>query len=79
MTTINNITTITMNMNIYNNTDQIINPNPYIPTKVCNTCRTIKKLTEFYKNNTSKDGNRSQCTTCTNTRRKNIMMIIRIY
>ena len=45
------ITTSTMNMNIYNNTEQTINPNMYIPTKVCKTCRTIKQLTEFYKNN----------------------------
>ena len=32
MTTTNNITTSTLNMNIYNNTDQTINPNIYIYT-----------------------------------------------
>ena len=53
MTTTNNITTTTINLNIYNNTDQTINPNMYIPTKVCKTCRTIKQLIEFYKHKDS--------------------------
>ena len=48
MTTVN-ITTSTMNMNIYNNTEQTINFNMYIPTKVCNKCRTIKELIKFNK------------------------------
>ena len=56
MTTTNNITTTTMNMNIYNNTDQTINLNMYIPTKVCKTCRIIKQLTEFHTNKNSSDG-----------------------
>ena len=47
MITTNNITTTTMNMNIYNNTDQTINANMDIPTKVCSKCRTIKYVTEF--------------------------------
>ena len=50
MTTVN-ITTPTTIIKIYNNTDQTINTNMYIPTKVCNTCRIIKQLTEFYKDN----------------------------
>ena len=49
MTTVN-ITTSTGTSNINNNTDQTLNPNMYIPTKVCSKCRTIKQLTEFYKN-----------------------------
>ena len=58
MTTVN-ITTSTGDININYNTDQTINPNPellnnnpsnvYIPIKVCKTCRTIKYITEFYK------------------------------
>ena len=59
--TTNNITTTTMNMNIYNNTDQTINPNMYIPTKVCKTCCTIKQLIEFYKRKDSHDGYHTQC------------------
>ena len=53
------ITTSTMNMNIYNNTEQTINPNTElfnnspqnvnIPTKVCSTCHTIKKIKELRK------------------------------
>ena len=48
MTTVN-ITTPTTTINIYNNTDQTINPNMYIPSKACNRCLTIKQLTEFSK------------------------------
>ena len=48
MTTFN-ITTYTGAININNNTDQTINLNMYIPTKVCKPCRTIKQLTELYK------------------------------
>ena len=71
MTTTNNITTSTVTINNYNNTEQIINPNTellnnnplnvYIPTKVCNTCRIIKYVTEFYKDKSIKDGYHSQC------------------
>ena len=63
MTTVN-ITTSTTTINIYNNTDQTIkrntelldnNPlNVYIPTKVCNICRTIKYVTEFNKDKLNK-------------------------
>ena len=64
MTTTNNITTFTVNMSIYNNTDQTINPNTYIPTKVCSKCRTIKQLTKFFKDNKSNDGYKNQCKNC---------------
>ena len=80
MTTTNNITTSTVNMNIYNNTDQPINPdtellnnnpsNVYIPTKICNACRTIKYVTEFYKDKSKRDGYHSQCKNCHNNRQK---------
>ena len=73
MTTVN-ITTSTGAININNNTDQTINPNPellnnkpsnvYIPTKVCKTCRTIKYITEFYKDKSRYDGYSYICTTC---------------
>ena len=56
MSTTNNITTSTVTINNYNKTDQTINPNTYIPTKVCNTCRIIKQLIEFPKDNTKNDG-----------------------
>ena len=59
MTTRNNITTSTTNINIYNNSDNTINPNSEllnhnsrnicILTKVCKTCRTIKYITDLYK------------------------------
>ena len=71
MTTTNNITTSTVNMNIYNNTDQIINPNMYIPTKVCKTCRIIKYVTEFYKETARNDGYQSICKNCDRIRKKN--------
>ena len=55
--TTNNITTSTVTINNYNNTEQTINPNTellnnktpnvYIPIKICITCRTIKYVTEF--------------------------------
>ena len=64
MTTTNNITTSTVNMNIYNNTDQTINPNMYIPTKACYTCRTIKQLIKFNKEKRNKDGYKNQCKNC---------------
>ena len=55
MTTVN-ITTSTGAININNNTDQTINPNIYIPTKVCNRCNTIKYITEFNKSKTAHNG-----------------------
>ena len=70
MTTTNNITTSTVNMNIHNNTDQTINPNMYIPTKACNRCRIIKQLTEFNKQKRNKDGYLDQCKNCINNRIK---------
>ena len=69
MKTTNKITTITMNMNIYNNTDQNVNPNMYIPTKVCSKCRIIKELTEFNKEKTNTDGYLNQCKNCINNRK----------
>ena len=64
MTTTNNITTSKGTINIYNNTDKTIDSNPEllnnnspnvcIPTNVCKTCRTIKYITEFYKNKSKK-------------------------
>ena len=45
-------------------------PNVYIPTMVCNTCRTIKYITEFYKNKTKYNGYNSQCKTCESQYRK---------
>ena len=75
-----NITTSMGTININNNTDQIINPstgllnnnspNVYISTKVCNTCRTIKYLIEFYKDKSKHDGYRSQCKNCHNNQKK---------
>ena len=62
MTTTNNITTSTVTINNY--------PSTYIPTKVCNKCRTIKQLTEFYKDKAKHDGYHSQCKICTNIRRR---------
>ena len=60
MTTVN-ITTSTTTINNYNSTDKTITPNTgqldnsplnvYIPTKVGNTCRTIKYVAEFNKDN----------------------------
>ena len=70
MTTTNNITTSTINMNIYNNTEQTIDPNMYIPTKVCKICRTIKKVTEFYKCKTIRDGYLNKCIDCVNNLRR---------
>ena len=71
MTTTNNITTSTVTMNIYNNPYQTITPNIkllnnnsqtiYIFTKVCKTCRTIKYVTEFYKDKKCRDGYHTQC------------------
>ena len=73
MTTTNNITN-TGTINIYNNTDTTINPNPkllnnhspnvYIPTKVCNICRRIKFLTEFSTRKISHNGYQNQCKNC---------------
>ena len=60
MTTTNNITN-TGTINIYNNTNQTINPNMYIPTKACNKCRSIKQLTEFREEKSCHDGYRTQC------------------
>ena len=58
-------------INITNNTGPINNyPSTYIPTKVCNTCRMIKPLTEFYKSKTGHDGYRSQCKNCCSNCRK---------
>ena len=81
MTTVN-ITSSTGTININNNTEQTINPNQellnnnssnvYIPTKVCNTCRIIKYVTEFYKYKSKKDGYHFQCKTCNDNRKKNI-------
>ena len=71
MTATNNITTSTLNMNIYNNTEQTINSsNVYIPTKVCSICSTIKYITEFNKRKTSRDGYQNQCKNCIDNRRK---------
>ena len=56
MTATNNITTSTVTINNY--------PSTYIPTKVCNTCRIIKQLTEFYKDNKSRDGYCHKCKNC---------------
>ena len=74
MTTTNYITYSTMNMNIYNNIDQTITPKPEllnknspnicIPTKVCKTYRTIKYITEFYKNKSRYDGYPYICKIC---------------
>ena len=79
MNTTNNITNKDI-INIYYNTYQTINPNKElfnknhqnvdIPTKVCNTCRTIKYETEFYKERrTRKDGYQLQCIICDKTRK----------
>ena len=74
MTTVN-ITTSTGTININNNTDQTINPNMYITTKVCKTCRTIKYVTEFYKNKVSKDGYSYKCKTCECQHKKTLYII----
>ena len=63
MTTVN-ITTSSNTININNNADQTVNPNMDIPTKVCNKCRTLKYLTEFYKDKSKKDGYHTQCKIC---------------
>ena len=60
----NNITTSTVTINNYLST--------YIPTKVCNTCRTIKPLTEFYKCKTCNDGYRSMCKNCCSNYQKEL-------
>ena len=78
MTTIVNITTSTGAININNNSDKTINPNTYTPTKACNKCRTIKQLTEFYKNKTKHDGYQSQCKICENKAKKNIIIKIKM-
>ena len=70
MTSTNNITTSTTTINIYNNSDQIINPNTYIPTKACNRCRIIKQLTEFSKHKQSRDGYLNKCKDCADNLRK---------
>ena len=63
MTTTNNITN-TGTINIYNNTDQTINSNMYIPIKACNRCHSNKQLTEFRKSKSCHDGYRNQCKSC---------------
>ena len=66
-----NITTSTVTINNYNST--------YIPTKVCNTCRTIKQLTEFYEDKSKHDGYQTQCKNCKKKlKKKNILMKIRM-
>ena len=79
MTITINIATSTGTININNNTDKPItsnirllnnSPNVYIPTKVCNTCRTIKCVTEFYKDKSKKDGYHSQCKICNDNRKQ---------
>ena len=57
----NNITTSTVTINNY--------PSTYIPTKACNTFRTIKYVTEFYKNKASKDRYHTQCNTFKDNRK----------
>ena len=69
MTTVN-ITTSTDTININNNTDQTINPNTCIPTKVCKTCRIIKYITEFHKDKSISDGYKNQCKNCISNRYK---------
>ena len=69
MTTVN-ATTPTTTINIYNNINKIINPNMYIPTKACNRCYIIKKLTEFSKNKKCHDCYRNQCKHSANNLRK---------
>ena len=64
MTTIN-ITTSTGSINNY--------PSTYIPTKVCYTCRTIKQLTEFYKDKSKYDGYQTRCKNCKKNKRKRIL------
>ena len=79
MTTLN-ITTSTGSININNNTDKTINSNSnpellnnqsnvYIPTKVCNACRTIKNITEFNKRKGGRDGYQSRCKNCIDNRK----------
>ena len=70
MTTTNNITSSIVTINIYNNTDKTINPNIYIPTKVCNKCCTSKQLTEFHKIQSCNDGYKNQCKSCAAEYRK---------
>ena len=77
MTTVN-ITTSTNTININNNKDQNMNPNMYIHTKVCKTCRTVKYVTEFYKEKGRNDGYQSVCKNCDNIRKKNIIKTIRL-
>ena len=80
MTTTNNITTSTVTMNIYNNPYQTITRNTkllennsqtvYIPTKICKTCRTIKYVTEFYKDKSRFVGYAYRCKFCQNNSKK---------
>ena len=77
MTTTNHITN-TGTINIYNNTNQTINPNMYIPTTVCKTCRTIKYITEFHKCKTNNDGYHIQCKNCVKIKNKIIMMKLKM-
>ena len=61
-----NITTSSTTININNNPDKTINPNTEllnnnqpnvsISTKVCKTCRTIKYITDFYKDKSRYNG-----------------------
>ena len=72
MTTSNKITNPTGTINIYNNTNENINPDTYINTrtenfiftKVCAKCRTIKNVTECFNDTSIKDGYRTQCKKC---------------
>ena len=58
-------------INITNNTGPINNYNStYIPTKVCKSCRTIKQLTEFYKDKSNHDGYQTRCKNCKKTKEK---------
>ena len=75
-----NYITNTGTINIYNNTEQIINQNPelldnnssnvHIPIKVCSKCNTSKYITEFNKRKEAPDGYRGQCKNCQNNRLK---------
>ena len=70
----NNITNPTGTINIYNNTDKTITPNRIllnnnlsnvcIPTKICKACRTIKYITEFYKDKSRCGGYTYICKIC---------------
>ena len=63
MKTTNNIIN-TSTINIYNNTDQIINSNMYVFTKTCNKCRSTKQLIKFRKDKSCQNGHRNQCKSC---------------